>query len=83
MEWYRRAAEQGFALAVGSFAAICDDGRGVPKDRVEAYAWFSRLPSILNELTGLRERLASEMTPEEIAEAGRLASRVETGNTTR
>ena len=40
--WYRRAAEQGHALAQSNLGAMYDQGRGVPQDDAEAVAWYRR-----------------------------------------
>ena len=39
-EWYRRAAEQGFAEAQFNLAGLHAAGEGVPKDAVEAVRWY-------------------------------------------
>ena len=38
--WYRKAAEQGHALAQSNLGEMHHDGRGVPQDYGEAVAWF-------------------------------------------
>lgn len=40
-QWYRRAAELGYADAQNDLAKLYDDGRGVPQDNVQAYVWYS------------------------------------------
>src|SRR5262249_55913234 len=37
--WFRKAAEQGDALAQCTLAEIYDAGRGVPQDHAEALKW--------------------------------------------
>jgi TPR repeat protein len=39
-EWYRHAAEQGFALAQFKLGGLYDFGRGVPQDYEEAVRWY-------------------------------------------
>jgi hypothetical protein len=40
-KWYRKAAEQGKALAQNGLGRLYADGKGVPQDYVEAYFWLS------------------------------------------
>jgi TPR repeat protein len=40
-KWYRKAAEQGHADAQDSLGSMYKSGSGVPKDEVEAYAWYN------------------------------------------
>lgn len=42
-EWFRKAAEQGHALAQALLGKALAEGDGVPRDDTEAYAWFSVL----------------------------------------
>jgi TPR repeat protein len=74
--WFRKAAEQGDAEAQNDLGAAYEYGHGVPKDFVLAYMWESLAStSELNVAfpAGLaRDRLAKQMTPEQIAEAQRL-----------
>ena len=39
--WFRMAAEQGLADAQFNLGLMYETGRGVPKDYVQAYAWFN------------------------------------------
>ena len=39
-QWYRLAAEQGFAAAQGRLGVMYSNGKGVPQDYVEAAKWF-------------------------------------------
>ncbi|MGB7629916.1 MAG: tetratricopeptide repeat protein, partial [Candidatus Deferrimicrobium sp.] len=87
VKWYRKAADQGFPLAqyiLGSMYAL---GRGVPQDYVLAHMWYNLAalgapPSDTNERSATvnyseavlnRDRVASLMTPPQIAEAQRMA----------
>src|SRR5882762_6136971 len=38
--WYRKAAEQGYALAQFNLAVMYDHGQGVAKNQAEAGKWF-------------------------------------------
>jgi TPR repeat protein len=39
--WYRKAAQQGDAEAQFNFGSMFANGKGVSKNYVEAYAWWS------------------------------------------
>ncbi len=74
VKWYLRAAAKKHALAMNNMGAKYMDGRGVPKDRVTGYMWF-----ILAYQGGYRpakralDDFKNWMTPEQIAEAKRMA----------
>jgi len=74
MKWYRRSAEQGDVAGqfyVGSFYAL---GKGVPVDNVSAYMWFNLSAAQGDTLAGvMRNKIATVMTPAQIAEAQKLA----------
>ena len=79
--WYEKAAEQGSALAQYSVGALSEKGLGTPKDLVKAYKWYSIAASRAvtskaksDDVIKGRDRVAAQMTPEEIAEARRQAS---------
>ena len=42
MKWYRKAAEQNYALAQNSLGVCYEQGEGVQKDPVEAVKWYRR-----------------------------------------
>jgi len=78
VKWYRLAAEQGFAEAQHNLGQMLAEGRGVPQDFVQAHMWANLAAS---EKSGaeaksfgeLRDAVADVMTPQQIAEAQRLA----------
>ncbi len=80
-KWYRRAAEQGSSLDMLNFGEMCYGGHGVPRDFVQAYMWLCLAAERLSRFPGKereravrnREIVAKSMTPEQIAEAQRLA----------
>ena len=78
--WYRKAADQGNALAQAHLGLIYEHGYGVPKDPVMACMWLdlavSRAPS-LSMAVKLRDEVAAKMTPVQIAAAARLAEQWE------
>jgi TPR repeat protein len=67
-------AEQGDALAQSNLGAMYANGRGVPKDMVNAYAWLNVASANGNEIASeRRDGNARFMTPEQIAEAQKLS----------
>ena len=76
VEWYRMAAEQGNIRAQYSLGVMYETGQGVSQDNVQAYLWYDLgavRPSVEQEQSiKNRDRVASQMTPEEVAEARRL-----------
>ena len=85
LKWYRKAAEQGHADAQAMLGFVYDDGLGVPQDYVQAHKWYniaaSRFSTSEKEKRKrviavlMRDRLATKMTPAQIAEAQKLALR--------
>ena len=78
--WYRKAGDQGNALAQAHLGLMYEHGYGVPKDPVMARMWLnlavSRAPS-LSMAVKLRNEVAAKMTPAQIAEAERLTEQWE------
>jgi hypothetical protein len=80
-KWFRKAADQGDAQAQYNLALMYDKGQGVPQDYILAHMWLNLSASLLPALEGEkrehvvkdRDRVASKMTPAQIAEAERLA----------
>ena len=78
MKWCRLAVEQGYARAQYMLGIMYANGRGVPQNDVQAHMWFnlaaSRAPASERDIAfELRNAVASEMTPAQIAEAQKLA----------
>jgi uncharacterized protein len=81
LRWYRRAAEIGFLSAMLELGDRYAEGRTVPQDYVQAHKWFNLAGSgaasseeaLRDRAIHARERVAAAMTPEQIAEAQRLA----------
>ncbi len=70
VKWYRKAAEQGNALAQFSLGKAHDGGEGALKDKVSAYAWYNIAAA--NGHAGAKKSkglLAKEMTADQIAKA--------------
>jgi len=72
-KWTRKAAEQGYAPAQADLGVLYWNGQGVPQDVVLAYMWLSLAAEQEPEAVEERNLAASQMTPDEIAEAQRLA----------
>ena len=74
VKWYRRAAEQGNAGAQYGLGLAYCEGRGVPQNFVQAYAWLN--VSVAQGHQGavsLRSTLLNEITPAQIEEGQRLS----------
>lgn len=71
---YRLAAEQGLVDAQWHLGFMYANGQGVPQDYVLAHMWLN-LAAAQNMAfaAGGRDRVAVDMTPDQIAEAQRLA----------
>ena len=73
IKWYKKAAEQGDSASQIILGAMYEKGKGISKDFVEAYKWFSISGETGNGRMH-REKLGKrEMAPAQIAEAQRLA----------
>jgi uncharacterized protein len=78
---YRLSAEQGDPDGQELLGLLYDVGAGVPRDYVQAHMWLNLAASryLASEVTKLevavetRDLVASKMTPEQIAEAQKLA----------
>ncbi|MGH7216372.1 MAG: tetratricopeptide repeat protein [Nitrospiraceae bacterium] len=74
MYWYRLSAKQGNDLAQRRLGLMYERGDGVERDIVQAYMWY-----ILGTAGGAdrgaarKDALTKQMTPEQIAEAQKLA----------
>lgn len=42
MQWYRRAADQRYAIAQNNLGLMYDNGRGVPQDYAQAVLWYRK-----------------------------------------
>ncbi len=67
-------AEQGDAIAQSNLGVMFEFGLGVPQDFVQAYVWFS-LAAGQGDAVAQQNRdiAASQMTPDQIAKAQRVA----------
>jgi uncharacterized protein len=74
VKWYRKAADQGLADAQFNLGLLYAKGQGVLRDYVQAYMWFE-LSAAQDDQSAVsnRDAAARRMTPEQIAEAQKLA----------
>ncbi len=74
VKWYRKAAEQGDTDAQNKLGVVYSLGRGVPRDYVPALMWLNLAVAQGNDKAQkCRDRTAKRMTPDQIAEAQRMA----------
>ncbi len=73
-KWFHLAAEQGQAEAQANLGYKYQAGKGVPKDYVLAYLWYNLAAARENPFAAdNRDELVKRMTPDQIAEAQRMA----------
>lgn len=74
LRWCRLAADQGHGSAMFVIATYYEKARGVTKDIVQAYQWYNLAAAHGHEDGAKwRDRLATNMTPTQIAQAQFLA----------
>ena len=74
LRWFRLAADQGEAVAQTKIAIMYDEGQGVSQDIVQAYKWYSLAATNGDKpAPQLRDSIAKQMTPAQIAEGQKLA----------
>ena len=74
VRWHRKAANQGYAPAQTNLGFMYSIGQGVTLDLVQAHMWYNLAAAQGKKDTGeLRDLLAKQMTPAQIAEAQKLA----------
>jgi len=74
MRWYRKAADQGYTYAQIHLGVMYQLANGVMQDYVQAHMWYSLAAAQGNKRAGrFRDHLAEKMTPEQIAEAQKMA----------
>lgn len=72
--WFRLAGNKRDAIAQWKLGMMYEQGKGVPQDYVEAHKWYTLAAASGDKVAaGLRDVLAKQMTPAEIAEAQKLA----------
>ncbi len=74
VKWYRKAAEQGIAEYMIRLASMYLVGFGVPLDDVKAHMWYDLAAAGGDkDAPEFRDRLARELTPDDISTAQELA----------
>jgi len=79
VKWFRKAADQGYVEAMHNLGLMYAKGQGVPQDYVEAHKWSDLAASRhqpgkkRDDSVNDRNFLAKRMTPDQIAEAQRMA----------
>ena len=74
LKWYGKAAQQNHAKAQYALGVMYLFGIGVIEDEVMAHLWFNLAAAQGNKnAREYRDMVATEMTPDQIAEAQRLA----------
>ncbi len=76
--WYRKAADQGDAYAEASLGILFNFGKGVERDYAKAYMWYERAAlhsqgGNRESIVEMRDGIAENLTPKQIAEAKQLA----------
>jgi uncharacterized protein len=73
-KWFRKSAEQDNIDAQFNLGEMYELGNGVQQDYVKAYMWFTLVASHGTRLYATRgiDRVAQQMSPEQIAEAQKL-----------
>jgi TPR repeat protein len=74
VKWYQLAAEQGVVVAQRNLGLMFKEGRGVPKDYVQAYKWFS-LANAAGDLEAANNRdlIGERMTRDQLDQAQKVA----------
>jgi len=78
-KWYRKAAELGDGIAQLNLGYMYAQGKGVHLDLIQSYFWFKKAASSLKgekqeEASKSLNKVAENMTPQQIAEAQRFIS---------
>ena len=74
VKWYRLAAAQGNAIAQANLGLMYTNGQGVVQDYARAHMWFN-LGAAKSNAVAVKNRdlVAKRMTPQQIAEAQKMA----------
>ena len=73
-KWFRKAADQGHSDAQRNLGVMYVKGQGVPQDYVQSHMWFNLAASGgIADAGKYRDSVSKLMTPDQIAEAQRLA----------
>jgi TPR repeat protein len=77
--WYRKSAEQGNIYAQASLGILYHSGKGLPHDDLQSEVWLTvsaaHAPKdVYDTIAEMRDSVAHHLTPQQIAEAQKLAS---------
>jgi uncharacterized protein len=76
LKWYRKAAEQGDAVAQYNLGVSYYNGEGVLQDTIAAHMWFNiAAANGINAAVKNRDTLAEKLTKADIIEAQKRAKR--------
>jgi uncharacterized protein len=73
IKWFRLAAAQGNMMAGFALGQSYELGKGKAQDYVHAHMWYNLSGASSANAVKERDRVASKMTPQHIAEAQKLA----------
>lgn len=70
---FAKAAARGYAVAQNNLALMYANGEAVKRDYVKAYAWLDIAAAEVPKAAEVRDAIAREMTPAQLAQARQLA----------
>ena len=79
VKWFKLAAAQGSEMAQYNLGVMYSKGQGVPMDDVRAHMWFN-LVAVKGAGGKNRDIIAKKMTPQQMAEAQKLARECQARN---
>lgn len=75
VKWLSAAAEQGDGDSQLALGDLYEKGRGVPQDFVTAHVWYNLAAAVgIPRADSYRDSIAGHMTPQQVAEAQKLAA---------
>ncbi len=83
VQWMQRAAQKGDPESQSGLGEAYFTGRGVTRDLVRAYFWFSLAAANQQYYAKLRDSVSQQMTKDQILEAQRLSSSWKPSNSTK
>ncbi len=74
-EWFRKASEQGLAVAMFKLAELYTEGKGVPKDLEFAYVWYT-VGAVHKHQKSINmvDKAKSKLSSEELVSANKLVA---------
>jgi Sel1 repeat len=86
LKWLRMSADAGNATAAFTLGSVLDEADGVPKDPVEALAWFivadtraatdGTRPALRRDIVQSRDARLKSLTAAQVAQARRRAAEI-------